>query len=366
MKIDKRAQLGDRIINLKATGQSETNIDGGYTISDELVPSILAPDFAEGSLYADCNIFNVGPKANTLKIPVANQTTRSSSTIKGGIRAYIVGEAATKTASKGTFDILNLPLKKAATIVYVTDELLQDNVGIASYVSKAQKEATLALVDYNIVYGDGSLCNGIASSAATGFSAISAPITAGELKDIFDKYYGGKNGKWYISKDLFNEIGDLYETAAAGSIPLFATENGWILWGLPVVISDVLTDRTILLADLTQYAIAQKDLVEDINKSLKWVEDETCLRTVFRVNGGSLWKTSITLADGTEVHPFVMNTGLENSSSSSTSSSSSSISSQSSSSSSIDSSSTSSSTSSSSYIKLRSTSSNSSSSSSSP
>lgn len=350
MKIDKRAQLGDKILNLKATGQSENvNSDGGYTVSDELVPSILAPDFAEGSLYADCNIFNVGPKSNTLKIPVANESTRSSSTIKGGIRAYIVGEAATKTASKATFDILRLPLKKAATIVYVTDELMQDNVGIASYISKAQKEATLALVDYNIVYGDGSLCNGIASSPATGFVSISSPITAGELKDIFDKYYGGKNGKWYISKDLFNEIGDLYETASAGSIPLTATENGWILWGLPVIISDVLTDRTILLADLSQYAVAQKDLVEDVNKSLKWVEDETCLRTVFRINGGSLWVSPITLADGTVVHPFVMNAGLENSSSSSSSSSY------------IENHSTSShstsSTSSSSYIKLRSTSS---------
>ena len=322
MKIDKRAQLGDRIINLKATGQSEGVLaDGGYTISDELVPSVLAPNFAEGSLYSDCNIFNVGPNSNTLKIPVSNETTRSSSTIKGGIRAYIVGEAATKTASQGTFDLLILPLKKATTVVYVTDELLQDNVGMASYVSKVQKEATLALVDYNIVYGDGSLCNGIASSTATGFSAISSPITAGELKDIFDKYYGGKNGKWYLSKDIFNEITDLYETASAGSIHLIATVNGWMLWGMPVVISDVLLDRTILLADLTQYALAQKDIVEDINRSLKWVEDETCLRTVFRVNGGALWKTPITLADGSVVYPFVMDSGHDNNSSSSSSTS---------------------------------------------
>jgi hypothetical protein len=204
---------------------------------------------------------------------------------------------------------------------------------MASYVSNAEKEAIFALVDYNIIYGSGSLLNGIASAACTGFTSISSPITAAEVKNIFDLYYGGKNGKWYLSKSIFNEIGDLYETAAAGSLPLFATNDGWLLWGLPVVISDVMVSRSILLADLTQYAIIQKDIREDINTSLKWLEDESCLRSVYRVNGDATWATPITEADGSVVHPFVMASGEENSSSSSSSNSSSSNSSESSSSS---------------------------------
>ena len=355
MKIEKRAELGQSIIDLinstrakkgknikgitfKSTGQSEgVAADGGNTVFHDIVPDILAPNFAEGTLYADSRIFNVGEKSNGLKIPIAAQTTRTSTSIKGGVRGYIVGEGATKTPSTGQFSQLDLQLNKIAAVVYCTDELLQDSVGMASYISEAQKEAIFAKVDYEIVYGVGNGLNGIDSAAATGFASISSPITAAELKNIYDLYYGGKNGKWYLAKDIYNEITDLYMTAANGSIPLVFTSDGPILWGLPVIISDVMTDRSILLADLTQYVIIQKGLKEDINTSLKWVEDESCLRSVYRINGASSWATPITLADGSVVHPFVMATGEEKSSSSSESSDSSSYSSVSSESSSIDS-----------------------------
>ena len=328
MKEDKRKELGKAIQNLvnKSTGQSEgVYADGGACVIQGILPDILSPNFAEGSLYADCKIINVGEGKNGLKIPVNGETTRSKSIVGGGFRAWVVGEGVAKTANVGSFAQLDLGLNKEAVVIYCTDELLQDSEAIAGYLNASAEEALMALADDSIIHGNG-LMKGIAGHASTGFTSLTDPITLAELHNFFDLYYGGKSGKWYMSKVRFGQIIDLFEPvlaggAGGGSIVLTVTAGVYYLFGYPIQICDTMLDNEIMLADLTQYVIIQKPMTTAVNQSLKWLEDEKAFRFVLRINGDGLWKNGpITLADGSVVHPFVMDATFAESSSSESSS----------------------------------------------
>ena len=340
-KVNKRKELGEflqriirqeikvvdgKVIVLKQTGQEEgDNTQGGYLVEQAIIPTILAPDFSEGKLYADCKIFNVGEKSNGSRIPVAAETTRNTSGIKGGVLAYWKEEGQTKLPSIAKFDQLKLTLNKAAAVIYVTDELKQDSEMLGGYISESVGEAIMWLVDRAIIYGGGGSMNGIAAAACTGFAATTDPITVTELKDALDLYYGSPNGKWYLSHEVWSQIGDLYDTMGTTAIPLtFDADGGAHLWGLPVIVSDVFNDNDFMLGDLSQYVIIQKELVSTVSMDLLFLEDESTFRFVLRINGDALWRNAITLQDLSVVHPFVMRTGAEESSSSTNSSESSS------------------------------------------
>jgi len=338
MKEEKRKELGKKLQDLvhKSTGQNEAVFaDGGALVNQGIYPDILSPNFAEGSLYADCTIINVGDNKNGLKIPVTSETNRSKTTVKGGYRAYVVGEGATKSNCSGKFLTLDLTLNKEAVVIWATDEILQDSEALASYMNKSAEEAIMALTDDSIIHGNG-LMHSIAGHPSTGFSALTDPLTLAELHDFYDLYYGGKAGKWYMTKVRFTQILDLFEPVVTagtggGSLILTVTAGVYYLFGLPIVIADTMLDNEILLADLTQYVIIQKPMTSAVNQSIRWLEDEQGFRFVLRINGDGLWKAGpITLADGSIVHPFVMAAGFEESSSSEQSSMSESSSSESS------------------------------------
>ena len=325
MKKEKRIEVGKALQALtKSTGQNEAVAgDGGVLVQNNLLPTILSPDFLSGTLYSRCKIYNLGDNTSGAKIPISAETSRNTNGIAGGVCAYWVAEGVEKTASNATFDILDLGLNKACVVIYVTDEIKQDSELLAQYVSKTAQDAIKFLVDRAIVYGGGANMNGIQSHAATGFSAISSPITAAELKDIYDLYYGSANGVWVFSQDLWIEVTDLWDTATqTPQIPLTWDADGVArLWGLPVIVNSAMSDRSFVLGDFTQYVIVQKEMTEAVNTSLKFVEDESAYRFVVRINGSPYWKGPVVTWDGQTVHPFVMKNAEAVSSSSSSSSS---------------------------------------------
>ena len=330
MKREDREKLGKRIqaiiekgnkfkkVTNKSNGQNEaTASEGGNLVGSESLPDILSPNFSNGSIYADSKILNLGKNSNGMKIGVSKATVDTEESVRGGSRAYVLLEGATKQYSKAAFDVVDLKLKKMAVTTPLTDEIKQDVEALPSYISDSQSEAAMALIDYNIVHGDGSFMNGIASDPSTGTVSTTDPITSAELKDIFDLYYGGKAGKWYLSKSVWNQITDLAITTS--NFPLVFTPDGPILWGYPVIVTSVMEDNEILLADMTQYIIIQKEIRQAVNESVLYLTDEQILRSVIRMNGQSAWKTAITLGDGSVVHPFVMSATFGENSSSSTS-----------------------------------------------
>jgi len=324
MKKSKRVMLGESIqAIIKSTGQNETT--DSVLVNRDIIPTILNPDFMAGSLYSKCKVFNVGDNTSGAKIPITSEVTRTiAAGIKGGVIGYWVGEGVAKTPSTAGFSILDLGFNKICVVIPLTDEIKQDSEMLGQYVGYVAQEAIKYYIDNAIVFGNGSQMNGIVSHACTGSSAIAGALTAANLKDIYDLYYGGSDGCWVFSQDMWVEVTNLWDAVAtqAPGIPLTWNANGQaILWGLPVVVNSAMNDRTILIGDFTQYTIIQKEMTQAVNESLKFVEDESYLRFVLRINGSPTWVGAKTLNDSSVVHPFVIATGMEQSSSSSSSSS---------------------------------------------
>ena len=353
MRMEKRLELGKRIqaVVKAASGQGESAVGFGDTLVDTtLIADILGQNFAQGSIYSRCKIYNVGENSNGLKIPIADTSTRTESGgVRGGVLSYWLNEADTKTASDAEFGQLNLGLNKLVVVIPTTDELLNDAPALAQFLHDSAIDAILYKVDRAILYGNGgSSINGIANSAVTIVVTATDPITIAEIEDMYHAYYGSPNGVWCMSKAAQEEVIDLDWTTQPNGYDFEVTEDAPFgrLYGLPILVTDVMSGDDIVLGDYSQFILAQKEVTQAVNSSLKFLEDEKYFRFVLRINGDVGWTSSMTLEDGSVVSPFVIKSDMDQSTSSSSSelysSSSSSSEKYSSSSSSVDSSSSSS------------------------
>lgn len=281
-------------VSKKAVNQEKVDVDGGYTVGADLVAQILSPDFAEGSLYARCNIFNVA--GNRGLIPTVSQSTRGLGGINGGVQSYWVGEDIAPTQSKSQFNQLDLPLNKLVVMIPVTDELIEDAQNLAKYISETASKAILRNIDKAIVYGASHQLNGLNTSTASITVTAATPISIPNIKSMIDSYYGGINGAFVMSKPAWNQVKDLYENTLALE---FDAEEGAILFGYPVIVSEIMNNFDIVLGDFSQYAIAQKELRNAVNMSVRFLEGEQLFKFMIRINGANTWTAGITLQTST-------------------------------------------------------------------
>lgn len=290
-KLEKVGKYLQDIAKKAITGNSESvDADGGNAVNHEIVEQILSPDFAIGSIYENCTIFNTS--RNGLKIPCADTQTLGFAGIGGGVCAYWANEGIGQLDSKAGFSQLDLGLNKLIVTVPVTDELLEDASALGQYISKVANKAILYKIDHGIIYGTATQLNGITLSTATKTVTAASPIDIPNIKSMIDSYYGGKDGMWVMSKQAFNQVKDLYENTLA----LEFTEDGTaILFGYPIDISPVMANFDIVLGDFTQYAIAQKEIRSSVAMHVNFINDEQVFRFVIRINGGNTWNSGLTI-----------------------------------------------------------------------
>jgi HK97 family phage major capsid protein len=236
----------------------------------------------------------------------------------GGVRGYWMAEAATKTASKPKFRQIDLKLKKAAALVYATDELIDDASALESWIANNVPNELRFMVESAIISGDGvGKPLGILSSG----SLISAVRTDANEIDAFDigrmwahRYPGVNDYVWLISETVFPQLLNL----AIGNMPVFLPPGGMSglpygpMFGRPVIEAEYMPSLgvagDILLASPSQYALITKGGVQAASSiHVAFVTDETAFRFVYRVDGQSLWHSSVTsyYATTDTMSPFV-------------------------------------------------------------
>jgi HK97 family phage major capsid protein len=117
---------------LKITGAGErVPADGGFLIDKPFSDQLVENMFDQSDILSRVTKQSLSGNANGIKFPAVNDQSRADGYRHGGIRAYWAGEGAQKTASKPTFDMVSLELKKMVGLCYCTDEILED-VGFLS------------------------------------------------------------------------------------------------------------------------------------------------------------------------------------------------------------------------------------------
>lgn len=323
-----RAEQGEIDPRLKApTGLSEgVPSDGGYLVQTDFAAELIKRVYETGQIASRCKKVGISPNANGLKIFGIDETSRVAGSRWGGVQAYWIGEAGTKTPSDPKFQMIELGLKKLVGMYYATDELLQDVSALQSVVSQAFSEEFAFKVDDAIIRGTGvgqplGILNSnclVTISEETNQAADT--LMAENVIKMYARMWARSrpNAVWFINQDIEPELHTMSFASGTAGIAVYMPANGLsaapygTLYGRPVVpieqcatVGDV---GDIIFADFSQYILIDKGGIQSASSiHVKFTTDETAFRFVYRVDGQPLWKTYLTPYKGTNyLSPFVV------------------------------------------------------------
>ena len=311
---------------LKApTGLSEgIPSDGGFLVQTDFASMLLEKTFASSDLLSRVFRMPISANSNSIKIPAVSDANRADGSRFGGIRAYWMNEAGSKTASAPSFKQVALELKKLVGYTTTTDELLEDAPALEAWIMQAfAKEFDFKLADA-IVNGDGAgkplgILNSpclVTVTAETGQGA--STIVAENIIKMWASRFG-TNYVWLINQNIEPQLYTMALAVGSGGIPVYMPAGGLsglpygTLFGKPVIpceqCASLGTAGDIILADLSQYVMISKGTMQSASSiHVNFQTDQTAFRFVYRCDGQPMWDTYLTPYKGTTSYqsPFVV------------------------------------------------------------
>ncbi len=298
----------ERLKNL-AEGTSEgVPSDGGFLVETAFATDLMCSLYSSDAILSKVTRMPVSTFANGIKINGVAQNSRANGSRWGGIQTYWENEAAEIASSKPSFNQIELKLNKLTGLCYATDELLEDVPALGEVIRTAFiDEFSFRLTD-KILYGSGTgeplgIFNSPALVTVAKKNDQTEIITAENLLNMLVAC-DNKKGKaeWYINQELLPYL----MTLKIGNTPIFLQGNSLseepysTLLGHKINIIEQAAapgDKgDIILADFSQYAIAEKYNAVKITESIhvRFVYDESVFRFVYRVDGQPLVTEAVT------------------------------------------------------------------------
>jgi len=314
------------IVQRAPTGMSEgVGGEGGFLLQTDVAAGLIERTYTQGQILRLVQRFPVGANSNGLKFLAVDEDQRTAGHRWGGIRGYWIAEAGTKTASSPQFREIELRLRKWAGLCYATDELLADAVALTGVLTRGfQQEMTFMVEDAVINGGGGGQPLGILTSPCL----VTVPIVVGQatatvvvqnILGMWARCYGASrpNAVWLINQDVEPQLYGMEMPVGTGGIPIYMPPTGLAgapyatLMGRPVLPCEYCqtlgTVGDIILADFSQYLMIDKGGMDQASSiHLRFVNDETAFRFVYRVDGQPAWNLPLTPANGANTQsPFV-------------------------------------------------------------
>jgi HK97 family phage major capsid protein len=278
-----------------------------------------------GEVLGRVNKVPISANANGLKIPGVDETSRATGSRWGGVQSYWAGEGSTVTNTKPKFRLIEFDLKKLMSMMYVSDELLQDSTALTSIAGQAFSEEIMFMTEDGIIEGTGSgqpqgvLVTPALVSVAKQTGQAAATIVRENIDNMWMRCWARsrKNACWFINQDCEPNLNQLNQAVGLGGQLVYMPPGGLsvapyaALYGRPMVTTEynaaLGTQGDILLADLSQYTLVDKGGVQAATSMhVAFLTDEMVFRITYRVDGRSMWTTAITPFKGSNTRsPFV-------------------------------------------------------------
>lgn len=309
-----------------ASGQNE-NVpsDGGVLVKDQFLPGIMRKVFDQSLIANRCRKIPIGAGARGLTWNDLDESSRVAGSRFGGIRAYWTAEASTVTASQAKYVKREVKLEKLMSIIYATEEILEDATALESFTDSLVSEELAYKVDDAIFSGTGAgmplgLLNSdclIEVSKETGQAADT--VVYENIVKMRSRLWARSRASsvWYINQDVEPELHTMAFVVGTGGVPVYLPATGVAgspfdtLYGRPVIpvehASTVGTAGDILLTDPSQYLLIDKGGIKKaVSIHVRFLYDEQAFRFTYRINGAPLWTSALTPANGTNtVSPAV-------------------------------------------------------------
>lgn len=293
---------------------------GEFLLEPTITAGLLKPVHETGVFTQDVQKLPVGPNSNSGWLNGVDETSRASGSRWGGVVAYHLAEAGTKTASQPKFRRINWELHKLIVLQYATDEVLADAGMLSAIINQSSAEEIDFNANYDVLLGVGGdrpvgvlNSNALVSFARAATSAISHADIVAMWARLHPRSKG--SAKWYISPDVHAQLDQL--TFTSGSTGILSPYIGYgpdgvmRIYGRPVVETEfnpaLGTLGDILLADMGQYLYWEKNGVESASSiHVQFLTDQTAFRFVYRYDGQTALASAITPANGGNTQsPFV-------------------------------------------------------------
>lgn len=305
-------------------GQEAVGTDGGFAVPPDFRANIVAKVTGEDSLLKLTDTWTT--ESNSISVPVDQTTPWQSS---GGIQAYWESEGGQKQQSKPQLGSVTVKANKIISLVPLTDELLDDAVSMANYVSrKAPEKIDFKLTDA-IINGTGvGQPLGILGSAGL----VTIEAESGQAADtvLYQNIANAwarmaprarRNAVWLMNSDAEAQLQFMAFPVLSGtSVPVYLPPGGLsgspysTLYGRPIIVSEPMpalgNAGDVILADMKQYmsVVKASGLRQDVSIHLFFDYDITAFRFVLRVGGQPWWNSPITRANG-PTHGFFVALG---------------------------------------------------------
>lgn len=317
-------RLGYQEAKLRATGMSEgVPTDGGFLVQQDFSNELITRIYTSSPVVSRVRKIPVGANSNGLTMNAIAESTRVSS-IWGGIIMYWLGEGVEKTKSAPELRQIAMKLKKVAGLWYATDELLQDATALGAVANNGFQEALDVELERVIIRGTGVgqplgiINSGCLISVTKEDGQLADTIQSENIVKMFARMWsrGMGNAVWLISQSILPQL--MFMTMPGiPQMPLWLPPSGLAaapygtLMGRPMFAIEncgPLGDKgDIIFADLSQYAMIEKggpEIASSIH--VKFINDETCFRIVYRTDGQPIWNAALTPKDNSSsVGPFI-------------------------------------------------------------
>jgi HK97 family phage major capsid protein len=309
-----------------ASGMSEAvPSDGGFLVQQDFASEIFRRVNEMGQVISRVRTIPISANSNGLKMPTVAETSRVDGSRWGGIRGYWAAEAATVTATKPDFGLLELNLNKLFGIFYSTDELEQDAAALGSVAMEGFVEELTFKAEDSIINGDGAgkpqgiLNAGALVTVAKETGQLAKTIVVENLVKMWARCYSRsrRTAVWFINQDIEPQLYTMGITVGTGGAPVYLPAGGLAgspygtLFGRPVVpieyCATLGTAGDVILADLGQYLMIEKGGMRQASSMhVRFLYDEMTYRITWRLDGQSAWSSALTPYKGTNTQsPFV-------------------------------------------------------------
>ena len=316
----------DRRLVRSPTGASDVDpTGGGFLVQVDFAAAIFLLTHDMGEILSRTNKLPISANANGIKIPGVDETSRATGSRWGGVASNWVGEGTNVTPTRPKFRIVEFDLKELMSLMYTTDELLQDSTALTSLASQSFSKEVMIMTEDAIFEGTGAgMLLGVLKSPAL----ITVPKQTGQapatlVTENIDNMWARcwarsmKNAVWFINQDVLPQLMAMNQSVGTGGQLVYMPPGGLsappysTLYGREVVwteySSTVGTKGDIMLADFSQYMLVDKNGMQAATSMhAAFLTDEMVFRITYRVDGKPMWSQPLTPFKGQNTKsPFI-------------------------------------------------------------
>lgn len=296
---------------------------GGYLIPPSFDPRLLEKG-VEGSLARGRGTFDIPVVGQMVTINAITDANRTS-TLYGGIQVYRTKERATMTASKGTFEQIEIKPKPLTALAYATDTQLHYAPTLAAIFGRQFQDAKTYKENIEFANGTGAGeaqgwlnadCKYSQTAETEPSSQAAATIVTSNLLKMRSHMRAEEysNAMWFASLSCMEQLNTLTMDVGTGgsAIALVNIGNDGIerILGRELVYTEfakaIGTEGDISLVSWPSYIIGDGTYTNVASSiHVRFDANETAFRFVWEMDAQWWWRSTLTLNNSWEVAPVV-------------------------------------------------------------